>query len=216
MFRVCFLIYVLLMPCPIAADVSGRVRVVDGDTFDVAGQRVRLFGIDAPEGKQTCMTKQGTRWACGTWVSAKVGAMYDGKRAMCREEDRDRYDRIVARCEIDGRDVGQQLVSKGFAFAYRAYSMRYDLDEKGAAVNDRGLHASHVQNPAQFRASQTKGRVSPNANCAIKGNITKNGRIYHMLGQRDYDRTGINEKTGEQWFCSQVQARAAGWRKARR
>jgi hypothetical protein len=94
--------------------------------------------------------------------------------------------------------------------------MRYDLDEKGAAVNDRGLHGSRVQRPAQYRATQAKGRIPPNRNCVIKGNITKSGYIYHMPGQRDYERTGINEAKGEHWFCSQLQARVAGWRKARR
>ena len=216
MFRICLFICVLLGATSVAADVTGKVRVIDGDTFDVAAQRVRIFGIDAPESKQSCETEQGTTWACGAWVSAQVAALYDGKRAICREEDRDRYDRIVARCEIAGRDVGQQLVSSGLAFAYRKYSMRYDLDEKGAAVNDRGLHGSRVQRPAQYRATQAKGRIPPNRNCVIKGNITKSGYIYHMPGQRDYERTGINEAKGERWFCSQLQARVAGWRKARR
>ncbi|MGH1578389.1 thermonuclease family protein [Planktotalea sp.] len=194
----------------------GRVRVIDGDTFDVAGVRVRVHGIDAPETDQTCETEQGTRWACGAWVTSSVAVMYDGKRAICREVDQDRYGRIVARCEIAGRDVGQQLVSRGLAFAYRKYSMAYDLDEKGAAVNDRGLHASRVQDPAQFRKTRAKGRIPIDKNCAIKGNITKSGKIFHVPGQRDYERTGINLAKDERWFCTEHEARAAGWRKARR
>jgi hypothetical protein len=142
--------------------------------------------------------------------------MYGGKRAICREVDQDRHGRVVARCEIAGRDVGQQLVSEGLAFAYRKYSMAYDLDEKGAAINDRGLHASRVQSPAQYRATRAKGRIPLDANCVIKGNITKNGRIFHVPGQRDYERTGINLAKAERWFCSEQRARAAGWRKARR
>lgn len=216
MFRICFLLCVLALPVSLCADVTGVVRVIDGDTFDIAGKRIRLFGIDAPEGKQTCETEQGASWACGAWVTSKVTVMYHGKRAVCREMDRDRYDRIVARCDIGGRDVGQQLVSSGLAFAYRAYSMKYDLDEKRAAVNDRGLHASRVQNPAHYRATRAKGRVPPSGDCVIKGNITKSGHIFHMPGQRDYERTGINTVKGERWFCSQNQALAAGWRKARR
>lgn len=201
---------------PISADVIGRVRVVDGDTFDIAGIRVRLHGIDAPEHKQVCETEQGANWACGAWVSARVAEMYGGKRARCNVVDRDSYGRVVARCEIGGRDVGQRLVSEGLAFAYRKYSMAYDLDEKGAAVNDRGLHASRVQNPAQYRATRAQGRIPPDRTCAIKGNISKSGKIFHMPGQRDYERTGINLSKGEQWFCTAAQARAAGWRKARR
>ncbi len=216
MFRFPLLFCVLALPVSTLADVHGIVRVIDGDTFEVAGQRVRIFGIDAPEGKQTCETEQRVSWACGAWVTSKVSVLYDGKRAVCRQVDKDRYDRIVARCDVDGRDVGQQLVSSGLAFAYRQYSMTYDLDEKEAAINDRGLHASRVQTPAQYRATRAKGRMPPDRNCVIKGNITKGGRIYHMPGQRDYERTGINEVKGERWFCSQFQAWTAGWRKARR
>lgn len=216
MLRICLVFIVMCVAFSASADVTGRVRVIDGDTFEVAGQRVRLFGIDAPESKQTCVTEQGADWACGAWVTSQVTVMYDKKRAICREEALDRYDRIVARCEVDGRDVGQLLVSEGLAFAYRKYSMRYDLDEKRAAVNDRGLHASRVQSPAQYRATRAKGRIPPNRSCAIKGNITQGGRIYHMPGQRDYERTGIKPEEGERWFCSQFQAWMAGWRKARR
>ncbi len=216
MLRFCLVLLMCAFSLPVAADVLGRVRVIDGDTFDVAGVRVRIHGIDAPEGKQTCETEQGARWACGAWVTSQVAVLYDGKRAHCRQVDVDRYDRVVARCEINGRDVGQQIVSEGLAFAYRKYSMAYDLDEKGAAVNDRGLHASRVQNPAQYRATRAKGRIPLDKNCAIKGNVTKNGRIFHVAGQRDYERTGINLQKGERWFCSEQEARASGWRKARR
>jgi endonuclease YncB( thermonuclease family) len=216
MLRFCLVFLSFMLAAPSFADVMGRVRVIDGDTFDVANVRVRLHGIDAPEAKQTCETEQGASWACGAWVTSQVGVLYDGKRARCREVDVDRYGRVVARCEIAGRDVGQQLVSNGLAFAYRKYSMAYDLDEKRAAVNDRGLHASRVQNPAQYRATRAKGRIPLDRNCVIKGNITKNGQIYHMPGQRDYERTGINMNKGERWFCSERDARASGWRKARR
>jgi endonuclease YncB( thermonuclease family) len=211
-----FVFFFIVFSSSVVADVTGRVRVIDGDTFDVAGVRVRVHGIDAPESKQTCETEQGAVWACGAWVTSRVAVLYDGKRATCRSVDRDRYDRVVARCEVAGRDVGQHLVSQGLAFAYRKYSMAYDLDEKGAAINDRGLHASRVQKPAQYRATRAKGRIPPSRDCAIKGNITKNGRIYHVAGQRDYERTGINPAKGERWFCSQDEARRAGWRRARR
>ena len=57
---------------------------------------------------------------------------------------------------------------------------------------------------------------APAGGCAIKGNISQNGRIYHMPGQADYARTRIAESRGERWFCSEAEARAAGWRRARR
>jgi hypothetical protein len=52
--------------------------------------------------------------------------------------------------------------------------------------------------------------------CAIKGNISLNNgqRIYHLPGQHSYDETKILPQYGERWFCSEAEARAAGWRKA--
>jgi endonuclease YncB( thermonuclease family) len=191
--------------------------VIDADTFDVGAIRVRVFGIDAPEMDQLCVTEQGVKWPCGQWVTDQARALYQGREAVCEKLDVDRYDRVVARCHLDGVDIGQELVSEGLALAYRKYSMDYDLDEKAAAINDRGLHASHVQSPAQFRATRGKGRIAPDPACKIKGNISSKGKkIYHAPGQADYERTGINPTKGERWFCSDKDAKQAGWRRAKR
>ena len=209
------------------ASPQGIIRVIDADTWDVADTRVRLHGIDAPEMAQTCDSQQRVSWPCGHWVSDQVRAHYDGKIAICETITTDRYNRTVARCWVDGRDAGQDMVANGLAFAYRKYSMEYDLDEKGAAINNRGLHAHYIQSPAQFRANPAKGRPAPDRpapdrpapdrDCLIKGNISSKGaRIYHVPGQRDYQRTVISENKGERWFCTAENALDAGWRKAKR
>lgn len=52
--------------------------------------------------------------------------------------------------------------------------------------------------------------------CNIKGNVSTRGeRIYHVPGQKYYDETRISASHGERWFCSEEEARAAGWRKSR-
>lgn len=198
-------------------DFSGRVRVIDGDTFDVGTNRVRLFGIDAPELDQECTTAQGATWACGRWAAQEVTARYQGAWADCEKITTDRYQRVVARCRIKGEDVGQMLVSDGVALAYRRYSMDYDLAEKGAAVNARGLHAGTFETPDQYRAAASGGPAAPDAKCRLKGNISKKGvRIYHSPGQVDYEKTRINPAKGERWFCSEAEAQRAGWRAAKR
>ncbi|WP_436397589.1 thermonuclease family protein [Roseobacter sp. S98] len=199
------------------AGVTGEVRVIDGDTLDVGDTRVRLHGIDAPEQDQTCKTEQGQRWNCGAWVSDTVRDRYAGEMADCEETDRDRYGRVVAVCFVDGTDIGEALVRDGLAFAFRRYSMDYDLAEKSAAVRDAGLHASRVQSPSQFRETRAVGRIPPDRKCRIKGNISASGvRIFHVPGQQHYERTGIRAERGERWFCSADDAIRAGWRAARR
>ncbi len=225
MLRVCSLLVLLLstgFAQAGAPEIAGRISVVDGDTFRVGGHVVRLHGIDAPEADQRCGGAAEPMWNCGAWVTAQVRAQYQGAHTRCLQVDRDRYGRAVARCTVDGADVGRSLVLSGLAFAFRRYSMAYDLDEKAAAVAGRGLHGTGITSPAAFRKAGVATRRAQNTNaapdgCVIKGNISAKGqRIYHLPGQAWYDRTRIHTARGERWFCSEAEARAAGWRKARR
>ncbi len=214
MLRFIALIFVLL-GAPAFAAPNGTVRVIDADTIDVGGTRVRLFGIDAPEMGQPCAA-DGRQWDCGAWTRDAVANAFEGAYARCQSRDTDRYGRVVAQCSVDGRDIGQAIVRSGLAWAYRRYSETYDLDEKAAAVAGRGLWAVEIQLPSDYRAAQFSDDPVPNQNCAIKGNISSGGRIYHVPGQDHYSRTRINPNTGERWFCSRAEAEAAGWRAARR
>ncbi|MCR8827123.1 thermonuclease family protein [Pseudosulfitobacter koreensis] len=219
MLRLCALFVLLCTPLAAAQDFSGPIRVIDADTIDVGTTRVRLHGIDAPEMDQTCLTGQNTVIECGRWATDQVRARFQNRLARCTPIETDQYGRTVARCVVGDVDMGREIVSLGLAFAYRRYSTAYVLDEKGAAVNDRGLHAMRVQSPAQFRASGAAPAPAPQApaqDCVIKGNISKNGYIYHVPGQEFYTRTRIDTARGERWFCTAAEARAAGWRPARR
>lgn len=198
-------------------DISGPIRVIDGDTFEVSGTKIRLHAIDAPEADQMCRTEQGTDWACGGWVTRAVRDRYSGAIANCTEIELDRYGRTVARCIALGEDVGGWLVREGMAFAYVQYGKDYAEVEREAAAVDRGLHAVRLQTPSQHRKTRAKGRIAPDDKCKIKGNISAGGKhIYHEPGQSFYERTGINEVKGERWFCSAAAAQTAGWRAALR
>jgi len=219
MLRICCWVGLLaLLAVPVkAADFIGAVRVIDGDTIDVGATRVRIHGIDAPERGQPCTTLSGENWGCGDWVTRQVRDRYQGKRATCVQLDVDRYNRSVARCTVAGEDMGRVLVQSGWAYAYRKYAMDYDLDEKAAYVADLGIHSFLIEAPARYRLTRIKGRTAPDPSCNIKGNISARGvRIYHLPGQEYYQKTGIRTERGERWFCSEAQARASGWRRARR
>jgi len=196
---------------------SGPIRVIDGDTFEVAGTKVRLHAVDAPENDQMCETEQGIDWACGGWITKAVTDRYSGVVARCEKIEMDRYGRTVARCTALGEDVGAWLVREGLAFAYVQYGADYAGIEREAAALDRGLHAVRLQTPSQHRKTRAKGRIPPDDACKIKGNISADGKqIFHQPGQSFYESTGINEAKGERWFCSAAAARAAGWRAAKR
>ncbi|MBC7281131.1 hypothetical protein [Hoeflea sp.] len=73
--------------------------------------------------------------------------------------------------------------------------------------------------PTAFQAAASRVEAFRNAEpCVIKGNISINSgeRIYHVPGQEDYEATRIRSEYGERWFCTEAEARAAGWRKAGR
>jgi endonuclease YncB( thermonuclease family) len=214
MVHIVFLLFALLATPSVAAP-NGTVRVIDADTIDVGGTRVRLYGIDAPEMGQPC-SADGRTWDCGAWARDAVSNRFEGSYARCDAQDVDRYGRIVAQCLVDGQDIGQMIVRSGLAWAFRRFSESYDLDEKAAALAGRGLWAVEVQSPSEYRAGANQAAAPVDPACAIKGNISGNGRIYHVPGQDHYARTRINPANGERWFCSRAAAEAAGWRAARR
>ena len=222
MLKILAMFVVLCLPVSAIAGLVGPVRVIDADTWDVGGERVRLFGIDAPEVAQSCRDGAGKPWACGVWTAAQVRERYENRVVACERLDTDRYGRTVARCFDDGADVARDMVARGLAFAYRRYSQDYVLDEKAAVIKAVGLHSGTVQAPAEYRAEyraelRQAGLGSANGACRIKGNISSSGeRIFHLPEQRYYDRTRISRQKGERWFCSESAALASGWRRALR
>ena len=212
MFRICSILAALCLAAPASADITGRARVIDGDTIEVAGTRIRLHGIDAPEIGQPCRVDGGGSLDCGRWARDGVARLFGRARTDCVPIELDQYGRTVAKCYVGGTDMNARIVAEGLAFAYRRYSMDYDLTEKQAAVAGVGLWAMSVEAPAEYR--QPEPQAAP-GDCTIKGNISDSGQIYHTPRNRDYERTRIDTSRGERWFCSEAEARAAGWRPAR-
>lgn len=212
------ILIIAVLPASAIAGLVGSVQVIDADTWDVGGERVRLFGIDAPEIAQTCRDARNKSWSCGEWATDQVRDRFEGHVVTCERLGTDKYQRTIARCFDDGLDVARDMVSNGLAFAFRRFSSDYVLDEKAAAIRMVGLHAGSVQSPSEFRAQMREARYLPAPEgCLIKGNISRKGtRIFHLPGQQFYDRTRISAGKGERWFCSQSEARVAGWRQAYR
>lgn len=190
----------------------GQARVTDGDTLRINGVPIRLHGIDAPERDQDCTTEHGFPFACGGAATDALRARLEGQEVTCQHIEYDRYDRSVARCYVDGADVGQEMVVLGYAIAYRRYSTEYVADEDAARSQGAGFWSANMQTPSEYRRLGAMPEAAPDPNCAIKGNISDQGRIFHVRGQEFYDRTRINTRSGERWFCSVAEAISAGWR----
>jgi endonuclease YncB( thermonuclease family) len=129
----------------------GVTTVIDGDTIDIHGQRFRLFGIDAPESKQLCNDVAGKSYRCGQ-VAANILSNLIGRQTVtCEKKDVDRYKRIVAKCSVNGQDVGAYLVGKGLALAYVHYSTAYVPAETSARSAGMGLWAGTFEMPWDWR-----------------------------------------------------------------
>jgi endonuclease YncB( thermonuclease family) len=131
--------------------VRGTPLVLDGDTLDFDGLRVRLFGIDAPERDQLCEDGDGSRYACGITSREALVEVIDHAPVRCTRKDVDRYGRMVAVCEGRNGDLGARMVERGDAIAYRHYSNDY-VDEEASAKSGRlGLWQGKFEAPWDWR-----------------------------------------------------------------
>jgi endonuclease YncB( thermonuclease family) len=201
--------------------ITGPSRVIDGDTIALNKTRIRLHGIDAPEANQIC-THGTTSWPCGTASTNTLKKLIGTSEVTCVKRDVDRYGRIVAVCSANGVDLNARMVSLGMAVAYRKYSKDYVGHEASAKAARMGLWSGMFVMPWDWRRGKrlssitaTNDNSSRPTGCQIKGNISSKGeRIYHTPGSRWYAKTVVSVGKGERWFCTEVEAKGAGWRKA--
>jgi len=141
-----------LIPLPTWASDSiiGAASIIDGDTIEVHGQRIRLHGIDAPESRQECI-RNGESWLCGKDATQALADKVGSGLLECLPKDRDRYGRTVAVCRLDGEDLNAWIVREGWALAYRHYSLDYVADEDAAREAKRGIWASEFTPPWEWR-----------------------------------------------------------------
>lgn len=219
----------LLLSSAAAAQLvfSGVGRAKDGDSIMVGATEVRLYGIDAPELHQTCQ-RAGQSWACGAEAKEQLEALAGGKRIDCDQVGTDQYQRALARCRVGDLDINRTLVALGYAVAFRRYSLDYASAEESAKVNRRGLWSGTFEMPGEYRHPEMARSPSPpmrrpvarmtprmsestaNAACRIKGNRNRKAQwIYHLPGMPYYEQT-----RAEEMFCTEAQARAAGYRRA--
>jgi len=141
---------------PIPAAVADPVEVLDGDTIRIGDTRVRLFGIDAPEGAQTCDDGQ---WSPGPLARQALVDFIGARSIECRQVDFDRrYQRPVSLCFAGEDDLQAFMVGAGWAWAYLQFSSRYADAERRAAARGVGVHAHKCEKPWEWRARSRGAR----------------------------------------------------------
>ncbi len=144
-----------LAPMPaVASDLVGVASVIDGDTLEIRGVRIRLHGIDAPESRQSCMRASGARWRCGQQAALALSDRIGRRTINCAVRDVDRYDRAIAVCTQGNQDLNRWLVSEGWAVAYRRYSRDYIGAETAARSAGRNIWSGQFVMPWDWRRGQ--------------------------------------------------------------
>jgi endonuclease YncB( thermonuclease family) len=97
-------------------DLIGQASVVDGDTLEIHGNRIRLWGIDAPESTQLCRDEDSDQYRCGAQAANDLDTLIARRPVNCNPISLDRYGRTVATCSVAGNDLGEWLVRNGLAW----------------------------------------------------------------------------------------------------
>ena len=211
-----------------AEQVAGPVITIDGDSLAMTGVDIRLFGIDSPESRQSCV-RGGISWNCGGEAAEALRALTGGKDVSCLVKDHDVYGRSVATCKVGRMDLALALLQAGMTTALPGADPEYRDAEEAARRRGAGLWAGPFENPAAWRAAHPRPSTQATKNeiperrastasriaavgCAIKGNRSRRmgEAIYYLPGMRYYAET-----RPEAMFCNEREAMAAGYRRSR-
>ena len=129
---------------------SQTIKIVDGDTIHLNGEKIRFTGIDTPELKQTCL-KDGIEDPCGVTAKQILIDKIGNDNVECISEGKDRYQRTLAECFVNNESLSSYLVRSGYAFAYRRYSKKFVADEDFARINKIGMWSMDFDYPWDFR-----------------------------------------------------------------
>ena len=143
-------VFLVLMFCNVS--FADNLKIVDGDTIVLNGEKIRFSGIDTPELKQTCM-KGEQKVFCGMFARMLLIKKIGNETPKCISEGKDAYKRTLAECFINGESLSVFLVRSGYAFAYRKYSKKFIKEEEFAKENKLGMLAMEFEYPWDFRKS---------------------------------------------------------------
>ena len=201
-----------------ASVLEGRATALSGEMIRLQGRLLHLSGIEAPDRQQTCTRASKQPWRCGEAALAALERLARTKNFRCvTQGGPDAAGRIEATCTIDGRDVAGELVSNGHVFSAATYFGGYAALETEARRSGTGLWSGESERPSDYRAKLwDAAKATAPDGCPIKGQVNGSRRTYLLPWAPDYARASVRSSRGEQWFCDEPQAQAAGFKPATR
>ena len=132
---------------------SQTIKIIDGDTIHLDGEKIRFTGIDTPELKQTCVNA-GVKDNCGITAKQILIDKIGDNIVECISDGKDQYKRILAECFVNNESLSSYLVRNGYAFAYRKYSKKFVRDEDYARINKFGMWSMEFDYPWDYRKAK--------------------------------------------------------------
>lgn len=129
------------------AEVAGFGEAIDGDSLKVAGQSIRLKGIDAPELSQLCRNKVGREYACGVEAKTWLRGQLQRGAVVCKIEGSDRYGRLLGVCRRGDIVLNASIVREGIAVDYGDYPS----EQAQARRQQIGLWSGKFMLPSEYR-----------------------------------------------------------------
>ncbi len=151
--RAALVAVIALLAFPADAEIVGKARVIDGDTLEIAGRRIRLHGIDAPESQQTCWLG-GREWACGREAAFALAYETGMHWVTCRAKGGGGGAAYV--CTVGHRDLGARMVGAGWALAVGGDQAAYAGEETAARAARKGLWRGEFVLPWEWRKARRR------------------------------------------------------------
>ncbi len=131
---------------------GGLPKIVDGDSLEFPNERVRLKGIDAPEGRQSC-ERDGKEWRCGRASTQALRVMVGRRSVRCEGDRYDRHNRLLAICWVGDVELNRAMVRDGWAVSYGGAFLR---EERAAKAEKKGIWSSKFERPVDWRRAHQR------------------------------------------------------------
>src|SRR4030081_1872480 len=95
------LLLLILVGAALSPKLTGKASIIDGDTLEIHGTRIRLWGIDAPESSQLCRGEDSIQYRCGATAANNLDSFLNKRPVDCAPVSLDQYRRTVATCSVD-------------------------------------------------------------------------------------------------------------------